>query len=970
MTTPTYAGSALSLPLCGVLALALFAMAQPALAQQTGTVSGTVADAATQQPLNGVQVIVGETGRGALSDARGRFLIAGVPAGPHVIRATNIGYRTATEQVTVGAGQTAQVEFALEVSAVALDEVVVTGTAGAVEKKRLGTSVGTVDVSRVQEVVPIATVGDALAARIPSVRSVTAAGGVGTAKDLRIRGTSSFQLGQRPVVYIDGIRVDNTAGEWAGGDVSGGSCCSFSGGGGEDRLSDINPEDIERIEVLKGAAAATLFGSEASNGVIQIFTKRGRNNSAPNFTFSTGVGFNRHRENWPTKLYPNFTGPDGFQAHDANELIENGWIQNYDMTVQGGGQDVTYFLSGRYSDEEGSLKPNSAQAANLRVNLKWLASDKWSFDLNSAFGRNAIEALQSGNNWTALYGNAILGNPNRASEARPYGEPWVSVDDIRAMQTTSVASRWTGGFTATFQPTQRFTQRVTFGYDNVSDKKDRLFPFGHEYVFVGSDAERNVGFRSGTTTTVDYLGTLVFDLTPAITSDFSFGAQGYWVDETLTMSIGEGYAGPGVTTVGGAAITSGDEYVEESVTLGFFLQNRFSFGDRLFTTLGLRVDGNSAFGQNYGLQPYPKADIAYVVSQGGLLPGIISNLKLRAAIGTSGLAPGAFDQFQTYDPTSVLETSAPGVTPANPGNPDLEPEKTTEVEGGFDLGLFDDRVGVEVTAYRSVTRDALLEIDLPPSEGFSDEQLQNTGEIENIGWEVAVNTSPIVTPRFRWNAQLNLDGNRNKVLGLGSNAVEGRLGVHREGFPVDAQFQYVVTGYDPTTRRHTRSDTTMYFGSPLPTFNVSLGNTLSFGNFRLYGLVSAEKGAWFGNGDLPYRIRQGASDYLYETYENGEPTARTDSLINYHTLISTVSKRDNIRVRDLSLSYSLPEAISNAAGFGRTSFTLSGQNLMWWDECQCADPNMQYNPGDPDNFSGFLAMPAARRFMLSVRTSF
>jgi TonB-dependent SusC/RagA subfamily outer membrane receptor len=941
----------------------------PAAAQTAGTIAGTVVDASTMRPVNGAQIAVDGSERGTLSDARGRFIIPNLPPGRHSVRVTNIGFRTAVAEVTVSAGGTARADFALEISAIALDEVVATGTAGAVEKRRLGASVGAIDIGSIP--VPVASVGDALAARIPSVRSVTAAGGVGTSKDLRVRGTSSFVLGQRPVIYIDGVRVDNTAGEWAGGgNVAGGTCCAFSGGAGEDRISDINPEDIERIEVLKGAAAATLYGSEATNGVIQIFTKRGRNNSAPSFTFSAATGFNRHRENWPTKLYPNFTGPDGFQARDANELIENGAIQSYDLSVQGGGQDVTYFVAGSFSSEEGSLKPNEQSTANLRLKLQWLPSDRWSFDLNSAFGKNDILALQSGNNWTALYGNAVLGNPRLARPERPFGEPWTSVADIRAIEAFSHARRWTGGLTAVYQPSRRFVHRLTLGYDEVTDRKERLLPFGHTYVYLGDVGERNIGYRTGVTTTVDYLATLGMDLGSRVASDFSVGAQGYWVDESLSMAIGRGYAGPGVTTVGGAATTLADEYFEESITVGVFAQNRLSIDDRLFATLGLRIDGNSAFGTNYGLQPYPKADIAYLISEEGFLPAAVSNLKLRAAIGTSGLAPGAFDQFQTYTPTAVLDTDEPGVTPANPGNPNLEPEKTTEVEAGFEMGLLEDRVGVEFTAYRAITRDALLRVSLPPSMGFSQQQLQNTGEILNTGWELSLNTAPVVRRGFRWHTQLNLDGNRNEILSLGPNAVDGRLGAHREGKPVNSIWGYVIEDYDQATNRHTRSDTTVYFGGPLPTFNLSLGNTFTLGAFRLYGLISAERGAWFTNSDLSYRIRQGASDYYYETFENGEPTARTDSLVNYYTLVTANNKRDNVRIREVSLSYSVPGEVTSAFGMGSTTFTLSGQNLQWWDDCMCADPNMQYAPGSSTNFSGFLAMPAARRFLLSVRTSF
>jgi hypothetical protein len=229
-----------------------------------------------------------------------------------------------------------------------------------------------------------------------------------------------------------------------------------------------------------------------------------------------------------------------------------------------------------------------------------------------------------------------------------------------------------------------------------------------------------------------------------------------------------------------------------------------------------------------------------------------------------------------------------------------------------------------------------------------------------------------VTQTVRWNTQLNLDGNRNEILDLGPTAVNGRLGTHRVSKPVNSLWGQVITGYDPATNRHTRSDTSVYIGGPLPTFNASLGNTVSVGAIRLYGLVSMERGAWFNNGDRPYRIRQGAGDeFLATLTPDGQRTVRTDSLVNYHSLVGDFQKRYHVRIREVSLSYMVPDGLMGGFGFGRTTLTFSGQNLMWWDDCKCTDPNMQYAPGDAgNNFSCFLAMPQPRRFLASLRTSF
>ena len=964
MTFARWTGVALSALVAAALTLS------PAAAQ-TGSITGTIIDATNGAPINGAQISVEGTSIGGLSNAQGRFLILNVPTGQQTVRVTYLGYRTTEQTVSVTAGEPTQVDFQLTVSAVTLDEVVVTGTAGAVEQRKLGQKIASLNLDQLQEDVPLEGFSQALEGRIPGVRSIGVAGGVGAGRELRIRGTSSFTLGQRPVIYVDGVRMDTNQSEW--GSLAGATCCAFSGGAGEDRLSDINPEEIERVEVLKGAAAATLYGSDASGGVIQIFTKRGRSNSPPQFTFSTSLGFNRHRENFPTTLYPNFTGPDGFQAWDSNEtLIENGLINTYDITAQGGGQDVTYFISGGFNYEEGSVKPNDQTRGNLRVNLNWTPNEKWTVGINSAYSRNSIYSLQSGNNWMSLLGNATIGSPKNATEETPYGEPWIPVENIKQVETYSKASRWTGGLNISFAPMQNFTNRLTLGLDNVDDQKTRTLPFGYFYVYANEDGERNIGYRSARNFTFDYLGQVTFGIADAIGSQLSFGAQGFWETTETSMATGREFAGPGVTTVGGAALTFGDELFNENINLGAFAQNRFEFGDKLFFTAGLRVDGNSSFGENYGAQIYPKFDAAYNLNNidDAWMPELLSSLKLRAAWGQAGRAPGAFDQFRTYDPTAVLD-DRPGVTPANPGNPDLEPEKTTEIEFGFDAGFFSDRLATSVTYFNAKTKDALLAISLPSSQGFQSAQLQNVGEIENKGVEVTLDASPVVTSGFRWTTALNFDWTENLVVDLGETAQDGILGDEREGYPIESIFGREVNGWDPETRTHTRTDTAVYQGQPLPTWSGAFSNTVQVGPFRMFAQLRGEWGATFSNSDRPYRVRQNAGDeYLATLDASGDPTPVTDSLVNFFTLQSAYDSRDQIRIQEVSLTYELPDGLAGAIGLGRTTLTASGYNLWWWDDCNCMDPAMQYAGGSSFNFSGFLAMPQPRRFLFSVRTSF
>jgi len=978
-----------ALPAALVAAVMMVLIGPVSAAAQEGVVTGQVVAATTGEPLNGVQVTVEGTTLGGLSNVNGRFLVTRVPVGSYTLTALNVGFASVSQEITVTAGGTVLADFRMEVSAIDLDEIVVTGTAGAVERRKLGVAVGSIDVSSLQEMTTITGFSQVLEGRITGVRSIGTVGGVGAGRELRIRGTDSFSLGQRPVIYIDGVRVDTRQQEW-GSSASGSSttCCAFSGGAGEDRLSDLSPDEIDRVEVLKGPAAATLYGSEASGGVIQIFTKRGRSNSPANFSFTSNLGFNRQRPNFPTSLRSNLVTADGFVPWDPNQtLIENGLINSYAMTVDGGGEDITYFVSGGFNFEEGSIKPNNQKRANLRLNLNWTAGENLTVGVTSGYVRNRILSLQSGNNWLGIYTNALLSNPMNATPEEPYGGGLdVNVPDAQAINTFSDTDRWTGAVTLTYTPRENFTHKATLGLDAVNDQKTRDLPFGRNYTYIGKTGERNIGYRNNRKFTADYLGNLSYEDFFGITGSLSFGGQGYWDISSLNMATGKDFAGEGVTTVGGAARTFGGESFSETINIGMFAQNRFDFGN-LFLTTAIRFDGNSAFGTNYGFQAYPKADAAYNLSQ-GMLPGFLSNAKLRAAIGMAGKAPGPFSQFQTYVPNTVLDDLA-GVRPSNPGNSALEPENKVEYEFGMDLGLFSNRVGLDLTYWNAKTQNALLGIALPPSEGFADAQLRNVGEILNQGVEVSLNTTVMDRSEFSWRVRVNYEWNKNEILDLGETAVQDslpiyegtnlvrweqykRLGGNWVGLPIGEMIHRQVIGWDASTRTHIRSDYAFYQGKAYPDQMASLGSDISIGSsLRVAVQFRGEWGASMTNSDRAYGVRQLAYDeYVGQLDASGATTPASDSVLNRMRLASPVDSRDNIRLQEVSISYQLPTSLSGKLGLQRSSITLSGYNLMWWDNCNCPDPNQQYRGGDSFSTSPFLGLPQPRRFLFSFKTRF
>jgi hypothetical protein len=550
----------------------------------------------------------------------------------------------------------------------------------------------------------------------------------------------------------------------------------------------------------------------------------------------------------------------------------------------------------------------------------------------------------------------------------------------------------------TYNPTENFSHRATLGLDAVNDQKTRYLPFGRHYTYIGMTGERNIGYRNARKFTADYLGSLDYELgfLGDLGGSFAFGGQGYWDITSTSMATGKDFAGQGVTTVGGAARTFGGETYFEEINIGAFVQNRFDLGN-LFITGAVRVDGNSAFGENYGFQVYPKADLAYNLSE-DWLPGFMTSTKLRAAIGMAGKAPGPFDQFQTYEPNTVLEDLA-GVRPLNPGNADLEPENKLEYEIGADIGLFENRVGVDVTYWNAKTTNALLEIELPPSLGFSDAQLRNVGEIQNQGIELAVNTTPIDGSSFRWSSGVNYEWTKNEILDLGESAqadslpiyaadcsptrfasdgcIESwdhymRLGGQWVGLPIGEVIARNVIGWDAENRSHIRSTYSFYQGQAYPDHLASWNNDFAIGNsLRVAVQLRGEWGASMSNSDRGYGVRQLAYDeYLKHLAPDGSSTLASDSVLDRHRLAYPIDSRDHIRLQEVSLSYTLPASFDNFIGLQRSTITLAGYNLHWWDDCHCPDPNQQYQGGSDFGTSPFLGLPQPRRFLLSFKTRF
>ncbi|MEP7384341.1 MAG: carboxypeptidase-like regulatory domain-containing protein, partial [Gemmatimonadota bacterium] len=453
-----------------VLAAAMTTTGVQSLHAQDGSIGGNVVDAASKRPIAGAQVFIKGTSVGTTSGESGRYTIANVQPGQRVVGIRQIGFAAQEKTVTVVAGQRTTVDFELGTKAISLSEVVVTGTATATEVRKIGNSVASLNVSEIAEKSPILSVDQLVKGRTPGVIMNIGQSTVGTSGQIKIRGTKSISLPSDPVIYIDGVKINNSDDRPI-----------FIGGQGINRLADINPAEIDRIEIVRGAAAATLYGTQGSNGVIQIFTKRGRT-GAPEWLFEAEGGYERTPTNrFPGRLWTQFTGPDGYRAHDPKEIVDNGRYERYMAQVSGGSESITYFTSLAFQGQNASIAPsaNWNHATTTRTNITAVLTPKLSLSARSGFTFNKLRINDTDNALHGLYSQVVAGLPYSATPERKWGERFGNFYANQTVENIQNVLRNTTGFTLDYRMRENFVQNVTLGIDWFDDEFQKYFPYAY-----------------------------------------------------------------------------------------------------------------------------------------------------------------------------------------------------------------------------------------------------------------------------------------------------------------------------------------------------------------------------------------------------------------------------------------------------------------------------------------------------------
>ena len=758
-----------------------------------------------------VAVTVKGTKFGGLADNGGNYSFnAPLNAGKYSLVFTGVGFQQTEQTLTIGSAKAYTVDVQLSDKVSKLDEVVVTGTSQGTTRRQLGSYISSVKADELNKGatgnVLAALQGKTAGAQI-SQNSGDPAGGI----SVRLRGISSISSSSEPLYIIDGVivnnstnRVTNTQSGYDGG--------SFVGNVGQSRMVDINPNDIERVEVLNGAAAAAIYGSRANAGVVQIFTKKGKS-GAPTISFSTNYTASSLRKKLdvnratvkfggPTDgagaqtqdiLTPTLTNTTSVTRYDYQDYIfrnANGTDNN--LSISGGTDKTKYYLSGSYFYNQGIVPNTDFQRFSFRSNIEQVLNKWASMNLGLNYVNSSSNEKPDGNsfyspmNSVTIIGNFhniwqrdALGNIQAVGE-RGRANPVSVIEDIKQKQTTN---RVIANMGLKLKPVKHLSIDYTMGIDNYTQNGTTYIPpfaYNVSTAFWGGGATLDPtqnGYSSTANNNFfainhDLTATYNVDITSKINSVTQVGYSQQYEKNNYSMLQGRGLA-PFVQTVNGAStiLPGVDDRSEISVS-GSYLQQNFKYRNQLFVTGAVRVDGSSVFGQDQRNQTYYKASGSYIISGTDFWSKMgVSKwwdlFKVRLAYGESGnlTGIGAYSRFNTYSSSSYLGRTALNSS-STLANENVKPERQAETEFGADLSFFNNRLGLTVNVYNKKVTDLLINRFIAPTSGFSS-LLDNFGSLENKGYEVVLTGSPVAKKDFKWDVTAIYNHNRNKAVSIG-----------------------------------------------------------------------------------------------------------------------------------------------------------------------------------------------------------
>ncbi len=983
-----------------------------------GSISVRVTEAAGGKPLDQAQVVIVGTTLGGLTNAEGRYTFRGVNAGTVQVRVLRVGFSEQKKGVTVTAGQTAEVEFALTEVALTLAPVVTTAT-GTQRRQEIGNATANISVSDVVASAPVSSLGDILNARAPGVQVATGTQ-TGTGSRIRVRGMNSISLNNEPIWIIDGVRMTSNNGSFS--TATGNGASANTGGNNASRVGDLNPEEIESIEIVKGPSAATLYGTDAANGVILVTTKRGRAGAAQWNLYGEG-GLIEDRNDYPwaytlfgtrtdgvTPTAPSFcnlqrvgTGLCRIDSIGALNIFKEsdltpvgrGNRRQGGAQVSGGTETLRYFMSAENENEVGVLslpqferdrfkanniplhdwtdRPNVLDRNSLRVNLNAAVSPKLDLSAQTNF-IDLTQRYSLESNSTAGLGSHVFGGPGYRNNGTVSGLG-TPLNGYRAWtpgymwqeKTEQNISRFIWSSRADWRPTSWLQNRATVGQDFTMRSDENLLLRGEGPPLTANTrlGSRGVSRVNINNFTVDLGSTATFNPMEWMNLKTTVGAQ--YINYRFSQAqSGGSQLSPGAQTVQSGAQPSVFEGTTLQKTFGIFVEQGVALRDKLFLAAAVRSDQNSAFGTEFQRVFYPKFSASWLISEESFwkAPSWMNTMRFRMAYGQSGVQPGPNDalRFYTASTTNIATVDQPTVTFASLGNPSLKPERSAELEGGFETQLLNSRLTLDVTYYNKKTQDALIQRIVPPSYGTVTRQLTNLGAVRNKGWEFQVNALPLDKKWLAWDLNISASLNDNSVESLGNTPPQiGTVSRVVEGYPIGGLWAKPITGWedknkdgiltywaDPTKNEIFVGDSAIFRGYSTPRYIATLisGFDLMNRRLRLQTLFDYRGGNKWYNDTERLRCQRpncGGRNNPKAPFDlQAANVARLEMPVQ--TLDGYFQSGAFVRLREASVQYTLSPSIAQRLLRARTaSVVVSGRNLALWTNYPGTDPETAFN---------------------------
>jgi len=952
-----------------------------------GAVAGTVVDSSAGRPLAGAQVAVTGTALRTATDEQGRFRLANVPGERVSLRVTLLGYKPLTLAVNVGDDN---VRVALATAPVGLEAMVVTAS-GEQRLREVGSAIERVRADSAALTAPATNIAELLSSRAAGVYVKTGSGSSVGGTRIRIRGASSPSLANEPIVYVDGIRVSTDP-----------QSLSYANNQQvPSRFDDLNPNEIESIDILKGPSASTMYGTEAANGVILIKTKSGAgatrraewqlwgesgritepNDYPANYGGVTSSGA-------PCLLTSVAAGTCTQSSVNTFNLLMNptttpfrtGGRSVLGARVTGRSGEMTYHLSGEYQDESGVYKPvDGVRKANVRANIGLKPADKLQVEVSTGYTASELKLFADGGTALGIVTNALAGGACATCWFQNSPQLLAQIDARQHVE------RFIGSATGRLQVAPWMQLRSTVGLDAVSRLDQRLFPVG---MFPGArtTGERDVGRNTELRPSADILARFDFALPRSISSVTSLGAQ-YTADRYFLVTAVGTQLVPGSNSLSAAGLVATREQTTEVKTAGAYLEQQFGFRDRFFLTAGARSDNNSSFGQQFDAIIYPKVGASWVISEEGFFPRStpLNSLRLRATWGQSGSQPGPLNAVTYYNsfPSTLPDgTNQVGVSfeGGNLGNPELKPERSSETEAGLDAAFMRDRISLSLTYYNKLTKDALVLRQVAPSAGSASGRWENLSEVRNRGVEASVNALLFQNSFIKADVSATATHNKNALLRLGEGVAPIPLGTnqrHVQGYPLGGYWMRTIKSFADANgdgiiapSEITPTDTAVYLGETTPpTMGAIQPSIQLFDRFRVNALVAISRGNKLYNFTEGFRCNGGEAR---GRNERATPLADQARCVA-HALLGVpggfVEDASFTKLRELSFTYYLPRIALDPVRARTGSLTLAGQNLGTWTNYPGIDPDIS-SRGSNFETVDFLQPGSRRVWVLRANLGF